>query len=160
MKKIIYSVSALLAVAMCGCAHFDDLNTNPAESLDMDPGLMIPTIQMRQTENHQEAARYLAYPGGFMNQWSGDWGLVEYGGRGVKSYSYMEQMWMSYYPFIIRDVVDVVHRTTGVENKTNLNSIGRILKVARTVADLAGAEAIGLDHVLEAVQYRRADNHG
>ncbi len=34
---------------------------------------------------------------------------------------------------------------------------GRILKVARTITDLAGEEDIGLDHLLEAVQYRRAD---
>jgi magnesium chelatase family protein len=33
----------------------------------------------------------------------------------------------------------------------------RVLKVARTVADLAGAAAITADHVAEAVQYRRFD---
>ncbi len=37
---------------------------------------------------------------------------------------------------------------------------GRILKVARTIADLGGEEGIGVEHVLEAVQYRRADNRG
>ena len=31
----------------------------------------------------------------------------------------------------------------------------RVLKVARTVADLAGADAISIEHVAEAVQYRR-----
>ena len=32
----------------------------------------------------------------------------------------------------------------------------RVLKVARTIADLAGAQGVGHAHVAEAVQYRRA----
>jgi len=51
---------------------------------------------------------------------------------------------------------DVREFLTTANTKYNLSARAyyKVIKVARTIADLAGVDEIGLEHVAEAVQYR------
>ena len=50
-----------------------------------------------------------------------------------------------------------VFKIVGLPDGTIKESRDRVLKVARTIADLAGEQKIDTPHVAEAIQYRNLD---
>jgi magnesium chelatase family protein len=56
--------------------------------------------------------------------------------------------------------VEEVLRTAITRLSLSARAYHRVLKIARTIADLAGEGDIGLPHVREAIQYRSLDRGG
>ena len=79
-----------------------------------------------------------------------------HGRKKVTSNSRMETRELKQFCALDHSTLDLLKN---VMNDMNLSAraYDRILKVARTIADLAGAERITTDHVSEAVQYRSLD---
>jgi magnesium chelatase family protein len=67
------------------------------------------------------------------------------GSRELKSYCAIDEATMELLKFAMTDL------------KLSARAYDRILKVARTIADLAGADNLGADHISEAIQYRSLD---
>lgn len=129
--KVFKNIKWIVLASMIGltaCVD-EDINKDPNTNPNMDPTMQITTAQVLQSNDAEAWHRYLIYPGGFMNQWSNDWSLVEYGGKGKKNDSHFSQLWTSTYPTIIKNVVDLVERTNGKSEYTNANAAGRILRV-------------------------------
>ncbi len=67
------------------------------------------------------------------------------GPREIKSYCALDEQTKELLKFAMADL------------NLSARAYDRILKVARTIADLAGAQDIGGDHISEAIQYRSLD---
>jgi magnesium chelatase family protein len=78
------------------------------------------------------------------------------GQRGVHANAHMSSRDLRRY-CQVTEPVEALLRQAITRLGLSARAYHRVLKIARTIADLAAAEAIGTDHVAEAIQYRSLD---
>lgn len=129
MKKIKYMLLLPLFI-MCGaCTDLTELNQDPTMSTTINPSLMIPNIQATQTFGYNNAYRYMIYPGGFCNHFTGGWAMVEYAGKGKKNTGYMERLWTIYYPQLVWEIVALENLCKDKPEYVNQLAMAKLLRV-------------------------------
>ncbi len=81
------------------------------------------------------------------------------GADGVHANAHMSARDLRRFCPVSPDVEEVL-RTAITRLSLSARAYHRVLKIARTIGDLAGADDIGLAHVREAIQYRSLDRGG
>src|SRR6187402_88598 len=102
MKINIYKrigILTLTVLSLTKCDTFEEMNQNPTTSTDMNPNLMLPTIQMQLTGGQYEHWRNgFIYSDEWMQHWAGEYACTEYGGKGQKRDDYMSALWDTQFP--------------------------------------------------------------
>ncbi len=128
MKNRYITIFTVLLM-MYSCSSLDDLNVNPTKSTDINPSLLITSAQFGPSQGFYEARNFLAFPGGFMNNWTGAWSVVTYGGYGKMYPTFSERPWRYFYQQIIKPIMIAVERTEGNPDMVNVSSAARLVRV-------------------------------
>ena len=129
MKKRILLLLLVPILALASCTDLTELNQDPTKSTTINPNLLITNIQFMQAFGYNNCTRYMIYPGAFCNHFTGPWSNVEYGGKGKKSTSYMERLWVISYPEIIWDIVALEELTRDKAEYVNQHAMAKLLRV-------------------------------
>ncbi|MGM9785652.1 MAG: SusD/RagB family nutrient-binding outer membrane lipoprotein [Candidatus Cryptobacteroides sp.] len=126
MKTINRIMAAAVALVMCGCTDLDELNVNPAATSTMNPNLILPSVQYYEACTKQQMVRYMIYPGGWNNHFTGYSGMVNYGAKGVYSAGYATRLWTEYYPNPAKNVMALLMNSS---EGSNIHAAGRVMRV-------------------------------
>ena len=128
MKK--YLLTSLLAVLLAACGDLTELNNNPTKNTDVDPSLLLTTAQFMPSQGRDETRYFLVYPGGWMNNWTGEYNCTEFGGSARKNARlFAERPWRYIYQQVVRPIVIAVDRTADDPAAVNLHAAARLVKV-------------------------------
>lgn len=122
---------AFLLLSLGSCTDgFEELNTNPHAFNYVDPGAQLTKIQMDLSGNREEVWRYdLGICSPMVQHFAGSWWCQHGGQYRVVEKNHWFSMWEEAYPREVKNVIDLITRTEGMEEFQNTRAAARVLKV-------------------------------
>lgn len=138
-KEIILAIAILFAAAGC-TENFDELEKDPV-ALSANPAGQLTFTQLCMSgDGYYQWRANLIYSGGFVQHYAGAWNVTEYGTRFKKNDDYATAIWRNGYANELKNVVDILEKTSGDPAAVNMNAVAKIMKVmvAQRLTDLYG----------------------
>ncbi len=130
MKNITSKLLIIITLGlMISCNDFADINKDPAKSTSLNPVSQLVYVQTTYSGNYNIPLRTAAGINMPLLQQIGGTFTNNSGATYAYSESIFTALWLQDYPGIVVNIVDAVERSKGVEGKSNLNAMARIMKV-------------------------------
>ena len=127
--KLIGGLAFIMLFTLISCNNFDDLNTDPTKSSNVNPESQLAFAQLYfsgDLSTQERTNSIILMP--MMQQFAGVY-YSRIGNMYIKDSRRMWVLWENGYQNNVVNIVDAVERTNGVANKSNLNAMSRIVKV-------------------------------
>ncbi|WP_163399823.1 SusD/RagB family nutrient-binding outer membrane lipoprotein [Flavobacterium fluviatile] len=138
-KKIILAIAILLTTVGC-TENFDELEKDPV-ALSANPAGQLTFTQLCMSgDGYYQWRANLIYSGGFVQHYAGAWNVTEFGSKFKKNDDYATAIWRNGYANELKNVVDILDKTSGNPALVNMNAVAKIMKVmvAQRITDLYG----------------------
>ena len=130
MKKLIYITITLLFLGLQGCADFEEMNTDPTTSTDLDPNLQLTTVIVERFSVPKGFRCSMSYLSAFTQTLAGAWEIGYYGGRYRQDDACgPKEDWDAFYGTCAKNSADLIYRTKDDERYASIHAIARIFNV-------------------------------
>jgi hypothetical protein len=138
-KQIIIAILTLFIAVGC-TENFDELEKDPV-ALSANPAGQLTFTQLCMSgDGFYQWRTNLIYSGGFVQHYAGAWNVTEFGSKFKKNDGYATALWRNGYQNELKNVIDILEKTSSDPAAVNMNAVAKIMKVmvAQRITDIYG----------------------
>ncbi len=138
-KQIIIAILTLFIAVGC-TENFDALEKDPV-ALSANPAGQLTFTQLCMSgDGFYQWRTNLIYSGGFVQHYAGAWNVTEFGSKFKKNDGYATALWRNGYQNELKNVIDILEKTSSDPAAVNMNAVAKIMKVmvAQRITDIYG----------------------